>query len=265
MSPHGIPIGGNKRTVIFFAFFHNFPRQLKFSLCFLPICKSRNCLLSKILLHTHCRAGSFIDFLCASCGASGASPVPVEAGSFEAESVEVPAIEVEATAVCNLVVICDAAVAMVVVVVTAIDVSPVVTVSAAVTVSDVLVSVADFLGKGSQPFSEGREHFHECPVTIVSSRGNGTSFVSSVSAVPNLKLQLLSTVSAASKCSIMLLSPLFNRHFLGTNTDNCFSPSKACNIFLRIGSPFLMTSATRRRKKGVKWFHPLYTRCILKS
>ena len=103
--------------------------------------------------HTHCRAGSFIDFLCASCGASGASPVPVEAGSFEAGSVEVPAVEVEATAVCDLVVIYDAAVAMVVVVVvTVIDVSPVVTVSAAVTVSDVLVSGADFLGEGSQPF-----------------------------------------------------------------------------------------------------------------
>ena len=124
-----------------------FPEQLKFSLCFLAICKSRNCLLSKILLHTHCRAGSFINFLCASCGASGASPVPVEAGSFE-----VPAVEVEATAVCDLIVICDSAVAMVVVV-TVIDVSPVVTVSAAVTVSDVLVSGTDFLGEGSQPFS----------------------------------------------------------------------------------------------------------------
>ena len=165
-----------------------FPEQLKFSLCFLPICKSRNCLLSKILLHTHCRAGSFIDFLCASCGASGASPVPVEAGS-----VEVPAIEVEATAVCDLVVLCDAAVAMVVVVVTVVDVSPVVTVSAAVTVSDVLVSGTDFLGEGSQPFSKGRECFHECPVTIVSSHGNATFSVSSVSAVPNLKLQLVVT------------------------------------------------------------------------
>ena len=186
-----------------------FLEQLKFSLCFLPICKSRNCLLSKILLHPHCRAGSFIDFLCASCGASGASPVPVEAGS-----VEVPAVEVEATAVCDLVVLCDAAVAMVVVVVvTVVDVSPVVTISAAVTVSDVLVSGADFLGEGSQPFSKGRECFREYPVTIVSSRGNATFSVSSVSAVPNLKLQLLPTVSAASKCSIMLLSLLFNRHF----------------------------------------------------
>ena len=130
-----------------------FPEQQKFSLCFWPICKSRNCLLSKTLPHTHCRGGSFIDFLCASFGAA---PVPVEAGSFEAGSVEetVPPVELEATAVCHLVVICDAAVAMVVVVVvvTVIDVSPVVTVSAAVTVSDVLVSVADFLGEGSQPF-----------------------------------------------------------------------------------------------------------------
>ena len=242
-----------------------FPEQLKFSLCFLLICKSRNYLLSKILLHTYCRTGSFIDFLCASCGASGASPVPVKAGSFEAGSVEVPAIEVEATAVCNLVVICNAAGAKVVVVVIVIDVSPVVTISAAVTVSDVLVSGTDFLGEGSQPFSKGRECFCECPVTIVSSRGNATSSVSSVSAVPNLKLQLLPTVLAASKCSIMLLSPLFNRHFLGTNAHNCFSPSKACDIFLRISSPFLMTSATHRGKKGVKWFHPLYTRRILKS
>ena len=112
-----------------------FPEQQKFSLCFRPICKSRNCLLSKNLPHTRCRAGSFIDFLCASFGAA---PVPIEAGS-----VEVPPIKVEATAVCDLVVICDAAVAMVVVVVgTMVDVSPV------VTVSDVLVSVADFLGEG---------------------------------------------------------------------------------------------------------------------
>ena len=125
-----------------------FPKQQKSSLCFWPICKSRNCLLSKTLPHTHCRVGSFIDFLCASFGAA---PVPVEAGSVEET---VPPVEVEATAVCDLIVICDAAVAMVVVVVvvTVIDVSPVVTVSAAVTVSDVLVSVADFLGEGSQPF-----------------------------------------------------------------------------------------------------------------
>ena len=122
-----------------------FPEQQKFSLCFRSICKSRKCLLSKILPHTHCNAGSFIDFWCASFGAA---PVPVEAGS-----VEVPPVEVEATAVCDLVVICDAAVAkVVVVVVTVVDVSPVVTVSAVVTVSDVLVSVADFLGEGSQPF-----------------------------------------------------------------------------------------------------------------
>ena len=110
-----------------------FEEQKKFSLCFWPICKSRNCLLSKILPHTHCRAGSFIDFLCASFGAA---PVPVEAGSVEAGSVEVPPVEVEATAVCDLKVICNAAVAMVVVVVvvTVVDVSPVVTVSAVVTV-----------------------------------------------------------------------------------------------------------------------------------
>ena len=38
--------------------------------------------------------------------------------------------------------------------------------------------------------TEGRECFWECPVTIVSSHGNGTSSVISVSAVPNLKLQL---------------------------------------------------------------------------
>ena len=63
-----------------------------------------------------------------------------------------------------------------------------------------------FLGEGSQPFSKRRERFRECPVTIVSSHGNATFSVSSVSAVPNLKLQLLPTVSAASKCSIMLLS-----------------------------------------------------------
>ena len=76
----------------------------------------------------------------------------LKAGSFEAGSVEVPPIKVEATAVCDLIVICDAEVAMVVVVLIVIDVSPVVTVSAAVTVSDVLVSVADFLGEASQPF-----------------------------------------------------------------------------------------------------------------
>ena len=97
-----------------------FPEQQKFSLYFWPICKSRKCLLSKILPHTHCNAGSFIDFRCASFGAA---PVPVEAGSVETGSVEVPPIEVEATAVCDLVVICNATVAMVVVVVvTVVDV-----------------------------------------------------------------------------------------------------------------------------------------------
>ena len=81
--------------------------------------------------------GSFIDLRCA---------------SFAAGSVEVSSFEVEATPVCDLVVICDGAVAMVVVVVvvvvvTVIDDSPVVAVSAVVTVSDF-----DFLGEGSQPF-----------------------------------------------------------------------------------------------------------------
>ena len=77
----------------------------------------------------------------------------------------------------------------------------------------VAVSILDFLGEGSQPFSVGRERFWECPVTIVSSRGKGTSSVISVSAVPNLKLQVLPTLSAASKCSIMVCSPLFKRLF----------------------------------------------------
>ena len=184
-----------------------FPEQLRFSLCFRPICKSRHCLFSKTFPHTHCKAGSFIDLRCA---------------SFAAGSVEVSSFEVEATPFCDPVVICDGAVAMVVVVVvvvvTVVDDSPVV---AVVTVSDF-----DFLGEGSQPFSEGRECFRECPVTIVSSCGNGTSSVISVSAVPNLKLQLLPTVSAASKCSIMFFSPLFKRDFLGTNCNNCFSSSK---------------------------------------
>ena len=78
--------------------------------------------------------GSFIDLRCA---------------SFAAGSVEVSSFEVEATPVCDLVVICDGAVAMVVVVVvvTVIDDFPVVAVSAVVTVSDF-----DFLGEGSQPF-----------------------------------------------------------------------------------------------------------------
>ena len=182
-----------------------FPEQLKFSLCFQPICKSRYCLFSKSFPHTHCKVGSFIDLRCA---------------SFAAGSVEVSSFEVEATPLCDLVLICNGAVAMVVVVqvVTVIDDSPVV---AVVTVSDF-----DFLGEGSQPFSEGRECFRECPVTIVSSPGNGTSSVISVSAVPNLKLQLLPTVSRASKCSIMFFSLLFKRDFLGTNCNNCFSSSK---------------------------------------
>ena len=110
-----------------------FPEQLKFSLCFRPICKSRYCLFSKTFPHTHCKAGSFIDLRCA---------------SFAAGSVEVSSFEVEATPVCDPVLICDGAVAMVVVVVvvvvTVIDDSPVV---AVVTVSDF-----DFLGEGSQPF-----------------------------------------------------------------------------------------------------------------
>ena len=110
-----------------------FPEQLKFSLCFRPICKSRYCLFSKTFPHTHCKAGSFIDLRCA---------------SFAAGSVEVSSFEVEATPVCDPVLICDGAVAMVVVVVvvvvTVVDDSPAV---AVITVSDF-----DFLGEGSQPF-----------------------------------------------------------------------------------------------------------------
>ena len=63
-----------------------FPEQLKFSLCFRPICKSRYCLFSKTFPHTHCKAGSFIDLRCA---------------SFAAGSVEVSSFEVEATPVCD--------------------------------------------------------------------------------------------------------------------------------------------------------------------
>ena len=144
-------------------------------------------------------------------------------------------------------------------VVAVVDDSPVVAVvddSPVVAVVDdspvVAVSILDFLGEGSQPFSVGRERFRECPVTIVSSRGKGTSSVISLSAVPNLKLQVLPTLSAASKCSIMVCSPLFKRDFLGTNSDNCFSPSKALATFLSIGWPFLMISATCCGKKGVK-------------
>ena len=116
----------------------------------------------------------------------------------------------------------------------------------------VAVSVLAFLGEGSQPFSVGRDHFRECPVTIESSRGNGTSSVISLSALPNLKLHVLPKLSAASKCSIILCSPFFKRDFLGANSDNCFSPSKAFATFLSIGWPFLMISATRCGKKGVK-------------
>ena len=89
--------------------------------------------ISKTFPHTHCKAGSFIDLRCA---------------CFAAGLVEVSSFEVEATPVCDLVLICDGAVAMVVVVVvvvvTVIDDSPVV---AVVTVSDF-----DFLVEGSQPF-----------------------------------------------------------------------------------------------------------------
>ena len=205
------------------------PEQVKFCLCFRPIWRSRYCLFSNTFPHTHCKARSFLDLQCATFGAGW---------------VEVSAIEVEVTPVCDLVFICDGAVAMVVVVVvvvTVVDDSPV-----------VAVSVLAFLGEGSQPFSVGRECFQECPVTIVSSRGNGTSSVISVSALPNLKLHVLPTLSAASKCSIILCSPFFKRDFLGTNSDNCYSPSKAFATFLSIGWPLLMISATRCGKKGVK-------------
>ena len=62
----------------------------------------------------HCKARSFVDLQCATSGAGW---------------VEVSAVEVEATPVCDLVFISDGAVAMVVVVVTVIDDSPVVAVS----------------------------------------------------------------------------------------------------------------------------------------
>ena len=130
------------------------PEQVKFFLCFGPIWRSRYCLFSNTFPHTHCKAGSFVDLRCATFGAGW---------------VEVSAVEVEATPICDLVFICDGAVTMVVVVVvvvvvTVVDDSPV-----------VAVSVLAFLGEGSQPSSVGRECFRECPVTIVSSRGNGTS------------------------------------------------------------------------------------------
>ena len=132
------------------------PEQLKFCLCFRPIWRSRYCLLSNTFPHTHCKAGSFIDLQCATFGAGW---------------VEVSAVEVEATHVCDLVVIC--AVAMVVVV-TVVDDSPVVAVvddSPVVAVVDdspvVAVSILDFLGEGSQPFSVGRECFRECQVLLL--------------------------------------------------------------------------------------------------
>ena len=109
---------------------------------------------------------------------------------------------------------------MLLVVVTVVDDSPV-----------VAVSVLAFLGEGSQPFSVGRDRFRECPVTIESSSGNGTSSVISLSALPNLKLHVLPKLSAASKCSIILCSPFFKRDFCRTNSDNCFSPSKAFATF----------------------------------
>ena len=121
------------------------PEQVKFCLCFRPIWRSRYCLFSNTFPHTHCKAGSFVDLRCATFGAGW---------------VEVSAVEVEATPVCDLVFICDGAVAMVVVVVvvvTVIDDSPVVAVSAVVDDSPVVaVSVLAFLGEGSQPFSVGR-------------------------------------------------------------------------------------------------------------
>ena len=117
-----------------------FPEQLKFFLCFRPICKSRYCLFSKTFPHTHCKAGNLIDLRYA---------------SFAAGSVEVSSFEVEATPVCDLVLICDGAVAMVVVVVvvvvTVIDDSPVV---AVVTGSDF-----DFLGKAHSLFQKEENAF----------------------------------------------------------------------------------------------------------
>ena len=74
-----------------------FPEQEKFSLCFWAMCRSRKCLLSKILPHTHCNAGRCIDFWCAGVGVA-----PVE---VEVACVEVAPVEVEATAVFDLVVI----------------------------------------------------------------------------------------------------------------------------------------------------------------
>ena len=119
--------------------------------------------------------------------------------------VEVSSFEVEATPVCDLVLICDGAVAMVVVVVvvvvTVVDDSPVV---AVVTVSDF-----DFLGEGSQPFSEGRECFWECPVTIVSSRGNGTSSVHFSFSSANFEI----AASAYSISSVQMFNHAFQSAF----------------------------------------------------
>ena len=114
-----------------------------------------------------------------------------------------------------------------------------------------------FLGEGSQPFSKGRERFRECRYYCIiawqcnifsqfsfsSAKFENCSFCQLYWWLPNVQS--------------ILLSPLFNRHFLGTNADNCFSPSKACNIFLRIGSPFLMTSTTHHGKKRSKMVPPI--------
>ena len=142
MSPHGIPIMVTKEQSYSFPPSTTFPEQLKFSMCFRPICKSRYCLFSKTFPHTHCKVGSFIDLRCV---------------SFAAGSVEVSSFKVEATPVCDLVVICDGAVAMVVVVVvvvTVVDDFPVVAVSAVVTVSDF-----DFLGKAHSLFEKEENAF----------------------------------------------------------------------------------------------------------
>ena len=148
------------------------PEQVKFCLCFRPIWRSRYCLFSNTFPQTHCKAGSFVDLRCA---------------TFGADWVEVSDVEVEATPAY------DGAVAMVVVVVLLVVVT-------VVDDSVVAVSVLAFFGEGSQPFSVGRDRFRECPVTIESSRGNGTSSVISLSALPNLKLHVLPKLSAASKC-----------------------------------------------------------------
>ena len=75
---------------------------------------------------------------------------------FCSRLVEVSSVKVEATPVCDLVVICDGAVAMVVavVVVSVVDDSPVVAVSAVVTVSDF-----DFWGKAHSLFEKEENAF----------------------------------------------------------------------------------------------------------